>query len=1463
MSKGKCLAGLALGAAPVLAMEVVGPMMLGALMGADEAPSKTPPKPVVTVGHHHKHTSFWAALAGAVVGALVAAAITVAAVAIIGVTGGLAVAAVGILATLAFSAVISAAQSAVTDAINSMLPCDDGPASTGSPNVSAEGKPVARAGVDIVACVKHSPPPLIAQGSETVAVNEEPMVRVDDKSACGATFKQGCTTVIAGTGQATVVEIEEELPRWQRALIIGVEFLMPPSKGLVKRLGQAISRGVRNLPKALSGFGRNMARSGSMGSMLRGAGARIGGAWKGALAGVCAIGRAKYDDFTARVRCSKCAKGPFSWFKKALFGDPIDAATGAVVDQREDFAIGNSLVIRFERHYNSQLNTSGWLGRGWTTSFSDYLELAHEEEQITYHGPDGRAIPFDLPHTADMGFNRHAPHLTLRRHDEGYSLYNHQDGQNLYFVRVGQQRALLNAITDEHGNNARFAFDRKNRPIGLRHSDGIQLRFEYDGQNCLRRVQRVDAAHAHTLAEYKVEQGLLREANATEGHHFHYEYDNHKRLSRWSDLSHTWVIYQYDRQGRCIASAGSQGFYRVQLHYDTDKKRTRAIDSQGRITDFYFDDEQQLIAKVEPGNAVTRYAYNEYGQLIEETDPLGNTEQYEYDTHTGLMLSHTDAAGQSTAYEYDDQLRLSALTDALGQTWRYDYNARNALTHLSRPDGQTEHYRYDNQGNLIAILRNDGAQQTFQYDERQRLKEWSDWNQARYLYRYDSQDRLISILDPEFREQSHTYDARGLLASIRLPGGGVQRFGYDAERNLIEQKDEMGRGAHAQYGAFDLLYTHTDAEGRTYRYAYDTDQLLPGKVTAPDGREYRFERDHAGRVLREINYAGGETHYTYDLAGQLSAKQDPMGQTVRYQHDANGAVTDIETDDSRIQYQYDALGRLVQAQNAHSILTWQYDALGRVVQTTQNGQAIDYEYDASGYCHQRTLQAGPWHKAPHKTQYRRDANGELCGLDIDKESLDITRDQLGRDRERRGQHGFILQQNYTQAGPLAAQRAGYNSQYGLQSPNHAEPTIGVVIREYGYNRANDLEKVNDDHWGITDYQHDRSARLVGAANQTHGAEQFSYDRIGQIQQRHHQPGDYHRGGLESNLFSYNVQGLPEQAGPCQYAYDQNGRVIRKTVHRKGFRPKTWRYAWNALDQLTRVTTPTGEEWQYAYDPLGRRINKYNPQTHTSHHYIWDGDVILQEITLTGEGEAQQTNITTWHHEGFTPLIKEQQGQVYHVITDPVGTPKELLTAEGELAWSGYHRTWGQLYQTHYGRREYQTGCPIRYPGQYEDAESGLHYNRFRYYDPDIGQYLSPDPIGLEGGLQPHAYVPNPNGWMDPLGLARCKPTKYHKRTVREVEKLRHTFDKSGGVRSKYLKSLSKQPDAVAKYGEKNVALMSQGKVPDNMVVHHKKPLFRGGNNKYSNLTLMDKATHSKLNKQLHWYEEGLNPYGLN
>lgn len=112
---------------------------------------------------------------------------------------------------------------------------------------------------------------------------------------------------------------------------------------------------------------------------------------------------------------------------------------------------------------------------------------------------------------------------------------------------------------------------------------------------------------------------------------------------------------------------------------------------------------------------------------------------------------------------------------------------------------------------------------------------------------------------------------------------------------------------------------------------------------------------------------------------------------------------------------------------------------------------------------------------------------------------------------------------------------------------------------------------------------------------------------------------------------------------------------------------------------------------------------------------------------------------------------EVDERFYGIVTDIVGTPTELYRPDGTIAWQATATLWGATAGTG------TATCPLRFPGQYEDDESGLHYNFYRYYDPRTGRYTSPDPLGLDGGDDPGAYVPNPLRWTDPLGLTPCDP----------------------------------------------------------------------------------------------------------
>ncbi|MEZ2577544.1 RHS repeat domain-containing protein, partial [Buttiauxella ferragutiae] len=225
-----------------------------------------------------------------------------------------------------------------------------------------------------------------------------------------------------------------------------------------------------------------------------------------------------------------------------------------------------------------------------------------------------------------------------------------------------------------------------------------------------------------------------------------------------------------------------------------------------------------------------------------------------------------------------------------------------------------------------------------------------------------------------------------------------------------------------------------------------------------------------------------------------------------------------------------------------------------------------------------------------------------------------------------------------------------------------------------------------------------------------------------------------------------------------WKYDVNGRLVEKLVDKGGYRPLQWRYRWDARSQLTALETPDGERWEYRYDPSGRRISKRcTNRQKTGYNFHWNGDQLTEEIPVYAGGTPAYDDSIRWIYEpgSFTPLARYEKGQLHYAVTDTVGRIQELLTEDGTIVWRGKQQLWGREESAN----DDKLSCRLRFPGQYEDTESGLHYNRFRYYDSETGQYISADPIGLAGGINLYSYAPNPLKWVDPLGLCKGDATQ--------------------------------------------------------------------------------------------------------
>jgi RHS repeat-associated protein len=211
----------------------------------------------------------------------------------------------------------------------------------------------------------------------------------------------------------------------------------------------------------------------------------------------------------------------------------------------------------------------------------------------------------------------------------------------------------------------------------------------------------------------------------------------------------------------------------------------------------------------------------------------------------------------------------------------------------------------------------------------------------------------------------------------------------------------------------------------------------------------------------------------------------------------------------------------------------------------------------------------------------------------------------------------------------------------------------------------------------------------------------------------------------------------KKADGVSYIHDADGNMIQKLLPNG----ETWTYLWDGVGQLSKVIRSDGQVVSFAYDALGRRVRKTSGQQTTA--IIWDGNDVVHEIRT-------DSHVITWEFEPdtFAPVAKLEGRRHYAFLTDHLGTPLAAFDEAGEVAWKAQLNVHG-VAQIDMMR----TPCPWRWPGQYEDEETGLFYNRFRYYDPEAGHYISQDPIRLLGGTKLFQYVRDPNFVIDPLGLA--------------------------------------------------------------------------------------------------------------
>ena len=540
------------------------------------------------------------------------------------------------------------------------------------------------------------------------------------------------------------------------------------------------------------------------------------------------------------------------------------------------------------------------------------------------------------------------------------------------------------------------------------------------------------------------------------------------------------------------------------------------------------------------------------------------------------------------------------------------------------------------------------------------------------------------------------------------------------------------------------------------------------------------------------------TRYDYNEIGQLISAVNPNSRT-SLTYDASGRLIE----ETLISH----LTQDGQYQAREQTLQHQYDEIGnRIATTLPDGKVINQLYYGSGHLYNQSLHD------PSTDEYI-----ELRHSERNKLHQEISRQQgaleSSYDYDPMGRR--IKQQSKTYSTHYDSKYSRADEHITIQRDYHYD-ALGQLTHLSGHSVLNQSNKNQNQKNQFTrnhQYQYDVQGRLTehkltDYQNQTGITEVFAFDPAS-----NRVPVKVADDTTDNTQINHGrPRELIQNGKRIRYTYDSHGRVLYKTTESTDEREakqnrQGLQLEYNANNELAKSlrTEYQGNKiiktlTEYHYDAFGRRIHKHSEtrnfiqnkeqlrQTsktqHQHTHMLWDGDLPIQEYsdthvytTIYDQGSFKPVARLVWLKDGLTISVNDEPEldkgwygnnkptaktdvQVFHYHNDHLGTPNELTNDEGEVVWLADYEAWGNTAKVVWNQAcietlnvEKEHLQPIRFQGQHFDEETGLHYNRFRYYDPDMGMFTTRDPIGLRGGDNVFQYAPNPTGWVDPFGLA--------------------------------------------------------------------------------------------------------------
>ncbi|WP_438010823.1 PAAR-like domain-containing protein [Sorangium sp. So ce321] len=1021
---------------------------------------------------------------------------------------------------------------------------------------------------------------------------------------------------------------------------------------------------------------------------------------------------------------------------QAKAGHPVDVITGAVYTLAAvDVDLRGPLPLQWVRQYRtSAVGRRCGLGWGWSHSFAYAAQVAGGEVVVV--DPDGISMRFPLVDQDEIAY---APFGHSLERAGGDLVLTTQDGVRRVLRADGPRSYRLAEVRDRAGNTTELEWrdgelvaltDCVGRRVERERSHDIEVlrlaltdgegrehrllcaSYEYDQRGDL---VRAVVAGATTEYRYDDEHFLVQE-RGPDGIVYHFVYqdgpDGRRRcVETWGELPGRDILAEL-RGGAGPHPHGAKGVFHARIQYGPGAFDSMVVDAEGGVHR-YIGNEHGLVRRyVDPLGRVTELSYDPMGHLVSARDPAGHGEHRLLDW-MGRLRSVTDPLGRTVRMQRNEAGDVIELVDAGGARWRMERDGAGKIVRRTDPAGRATECAYDARG-LARRVAGPGGAETAAYDAHGNLIERVDVRGARWRYTYDLRGFPVRIEVPDGAAYDLRYDSRGCLVGMTGPLGLRVARHHDAARRLLAEQHPGGGVTHFSWVGSALVERRTP-DGAVLRYGYDA-LLRPIWLENAAGERHTQEYDAAGQLVRVRTFAGREIRYAYDAAGRVVAKTHGDGGVTRTEYDTAGQVVRREYPDGTFEaFERDIGGLITRASNHAVTVTLERDADGRVQREVQRAQGFEFsverEHDALGYEVQTRYSTG-W-----AVSRGRGPLGVLRRLTVHDgagallEALELSSGGAVETMKRAGRGDSVTTRRDERGRPVEVVIRGENG----------EP---LRRRDYAWAPQAGLAQVEDSARGARTYELEPMGRPV-AVGGLGLREEIRYTPQGTPITRAEEPCQIGPGGRKL------------AAGEQRFTWDALGRLsgMSSTDGRV-----SWALSYDGAGRLATAARSDGYRVQYIYDPFGRRIAAVRNDG-TSVWFGWDGDAPVEERSSTGERAR-----VVYQDDSYSPILDCVRGDTFRIVaSDLASTPWFFLGADGSTA---------ELDLDPRGREVFVSGVPgsLRFAGQRADSDTGLRYQRHRYYAPELGTFTTPDPLGLEGSLNDVAFVPNPTVYIDPSGL---------------------------------------------------------------------------------------------------------------